>query len=125
MKVFFSVALAMVVVFVIIGASLQMIPADEQMTEEETYKELSKDLSGLQELLLNSPIPMWQCGDPPTWVPKREDYPDIKEFHMAVAGFRAQSYAWMSCAMEYIHVYPFAVDEWGEQLIKENEVIIQ
>ena len=123
MKAFFYVALAMVVVFLIAGV-LQMIPVDEQMTEEETYKELSKDLSGLQELL-NSPIPRWQCGNPPTWVPKREDYQDIKEFHMAVAGFRAQSYAWMSCATDYIHLYPIAVDKWGRQLIKENEVIIQ
>lgn len=123
MKAFFFVALAMVVVFLIAGV-LQMTPVDEQMTEEETYKELSKDLSGLQELL-NSPIPMWQCGNPPTLVPKREDYPDIKEFHMAVAGFRAQSYAWMVCATEYVYVYPLVIDDWGKQLIKENEVIIQ
>ena len=97
---------------------------DNKMPEEEPIKKIAKDLSGLQELL-NSPIPMWQCGDPPTWVPKREDYPNIKEFHMAVASFRAHSYAWMSCAVEYIYVYPLAVDEWGGHLIEDNEVIIQ
>jgi len=84
------------------------------LNEQNVYKER-----------LNSPIPMWKCGDAPNIVPKRENYQDIKVFHMAVADFRAQSYAWMECATDYVYLYPFAVKDWGEQLIKENEVIIQ
>lgn len=97
---------------------------DNKMPEEEPIKKIAKDLSGLQELL-NSPIPIWQCGDAPSIVPKREWYGNVKDFHMVVADFRAHSYAWMSCATEYIFVYPFAVDDWGKQLLKDNEVIIQ
>lgn len=83
------------------------------LNEQDVYKER-----------LNSPISMWKCGDAPNIVPKREDFQDIKVFHMAVADFRARSYAWMVCATEYVSVYPLVIDDWGKQLIKENEVII-
>lgn len=74
-------------------------------------------------------IPQWKCGNPPTAVPKREDIntgneiEDMKRFHMAVADFRAQSYAWVACTTYYIHKYPKAVDYWGRSLIKKYEIV--
>lgn len=112
-----------------ISVLIEEARAGSHITEKETLKQIGKDLFNLHKDILmeqaNSPIPMWNCGNPLTIVPRREDFQDIKEFHMTVSAFKVHYVAWMHCATDYIYLYPLAVEDWSRQLLKDNEVIIQ
>ena len=89
----------------------------------------TQQCSCCSEMAMYKSMPQWNCGNPPTTVPKREDIntgneiEDMKRFHMAVSNFRARSYTWMVCTTNFIHKYPKAVDHWGRSLIKKHEVV--